>query len=79
MTSATITLYTTWGCHLCEQAQALLQQAGIIEQLQLVDIVDDEHAFERYRLHIPVVVKNSRELYWPFDLASLDTWLKEEK
>ena len=37
-----LTLYSTWGCHLCEQAEALVQQAGLADKLQVRDIVDDE-------------------------------------
>ena len=68
-------LYSTWGCHLCEQAEQLLQDAG--QPFQLVDIVDDEQAFARYRLAIPVLKKGDNELYWPFDAAQLATWLKD--
>lgn len=74
-----LTLYTTWGCHLCEQAQQLLLDAGLCGGFQLVDIVDDEAAFARYRVAIPVLKLGDKELYWPFDARQLATWLKDVK
>lgn len=72
-----IILYSTWGCHLCEQAEQLLQQAKLAGRYRVVDIVDDENAFARYRVAIPVVCKGDKELYWPFDAMQLAGWLKE--
>lgn len=72
-------LYSTWGCHLCEQAEQLLLDAGLAGQFQLVDIVDDESAFARYRLMIPVLCLGDKELCWPFDTDRLTTWLKDVK
>jgi glutaredoxin len=74
-----LTLYSTWGCHLCEQAEQLLQQAGLEGQFQVTDIVDDEQAFARYRLMIPVLRRGDNELCWPFDADRLATWLKDVK
>ncbi|MBU1309918.1 MAG: glutaredoxin family protein [Gammaproteobacteria bacterium] len=74
-----LTLYTTWGCHLCEQAEQLLLKLGLAGQFQLVDIVDDEAAFARYRVAIPVLKQGDNELYWPFDESQLATWLKDVK
>ncbi|HCU66242.1 MAG TPA: NrdH-redoxin [Rheinheimera sp.] len=69
-----VTLYSTWGCHLCEEAEALLKQAAV--NFQLVDIVDDEQAFATFRLHIPVVAIEQQYLYWPFDLDALTAFVK---
>jgi glutathione S-transferase len=74
-----LTLYSTWGCHLCEQAEQLLLQAGLEGQFQVIDIVDDEPAFARYRLMIPVLRRGDNELCWPFDADQLATWLKDVK
>ncbi|QSX28595.1 glutaredoxin family protein [Shewanella cyperi] len=64
-------LYHTEGCHLCHEAQALLEQAGIAYRLQ--DICDDEQLAERYGIRIPVLRCNhsGAELGWPFDLTLL--------
>jgi glutaredoxin len=72
-----LTLYSTWGCHLCDEAEQLLLQAGLEGRFQVVDIVDDAQAFARYRLMIPVLCLGDNELCWPFDAHRLATWLKD--
>ncbi len=67
-------LYSTWGCHLCEEAEGLLQAANI--DFQLIDIVDDEQAFAAFRLHIPVLAIAQHYLYWPFDNEALAEFVK---
>ncbi|TXH98582.1 MAG: glutaredoxin family protein [Rheinheimera sp.] len=68
-----LTLYSTWGCHLCEEAEALLRAAGL--EFTLVDIVDDPVAFALYRTEIPVLIRQQHgqtyELKWPFDAVAL--------
>ncbi|SEA20709.1 glutaredoxin family protein [Alkalimonas amylolytica] len=73
-------LYSTWGCHLCEQAEQMLLQAGLAGQYQVLDIVDDAHLFERYRVLIPVVAcrDSKATLGWPFDQAQLTAWLQQQ-
>ncbi|WP_215397621.1 glutaredoxin family protein [Rheinheimera oceanensis] len=71
------TLYSTWGCHLCDEAEQLLLQAGLEGRFQVIDIVDDAQAFARYRLMIPVLCLGDNELCWPFDAYRLATWLKD--
>ncbi len=72
-----LTLYSTWGCHLCEQAEQLLLQAGLAGAVEIIDIVDDPAAFERYRVHIPVFKVNEQELFWPFDLVQIQQLLAQ--
>ena len=67
-------LYSTWGCHLCEQAEALLTEAGLA--FQVVDIIDDEQLLQQFRLHIPVLAGEDKLLYWPFDKAAVASWLQ---
>lgn len=76
------TLYSTWGCHLCEDAEALAKAAGLADALQVVDIVDDEQALARFRVHIPVLACTDAQgaeqlLYWPFDATTLQQWRKQ--
>ncbi len=73
----TLLLYTTSGCHLCEQAEALLQCAGAL--VEMVEIADDEALLERYGMRIPVLRhrETDRELGWPFDAAMIQCWLNE--
>ncbi len=73
-----LTLYTTLGCHLCEQAKGIIdnsQFAGAIE-LEQAEIADSDNLMERYGIRIPVVkvVGGEAELGWPFDLEQFDSW-----
>ena len=63
-------LFGTLGCHLCEDAEQVLQPfvaQGLI--VELLDIIDSPQWLERYALTIPVLrrVDNGQELFWPFD------------
>ena len=70
----TLTLYTTAGCHLCEQAEHILDAIGV--RYQPVDIESDLGLIERYGIRIPVVADDQgRELGWPFDGSALQSWL----
>ncbi|MCV6614705.1 MAG: glutaredoxin family protein [Cellvibrionaceae bacterium] len=74
-------LYTTAGCHLCEQAKAvmwpLLECWGL--GLEELDIADSEDLVERYGTRIPVIRlnKQSAELGWPFDGETLERYLRD--
>lgn len=63
-------LFSTLGCHLCEEAeQALAPLLNLLPvQIEWVDIVEKEEWVERYGVHIPVVMRldTQAELYWPF-------------
>jgi len=67
----TIILFTTKGCHLCENAEKLLSTLMQTHDLILesVDISDSESLVERYGILIPVIKdkKTEKELYWPFE------------
>jgi glutaredoxin len=62
----TLILYTTDGCHLCEEAKALLLAAATrcSVRIEEVDIADDDRLLQRYGVHIPVIARqdNGREL-----------------
>jgi len=65
-----LSFFTTAGCHLCEQAAALLQHVAADTPLDIiaVEIGDDEALVERYGIRIPVVqFEDGEELNWPFD------------
>lgn len=72
-----LVFYTTEGCHLCEQAQALLQnlllQYPTGFQIEIIDIVDSEVLIEQYGTRIPVLLNlgTKEDLGWPFDYQSL--------
>ncbi|MFP5380452.1 MAG: glutaredoxin family protein [Vicinamibacteria bacterium] len=59
-----VVLYTKPGCHLCDEALALLDELAPAYGLAItsVDITTDASLFERYRYEIPVVVCEGREV-----------------
>lgn len=64
---------TTSGCHLCEEAKAMLadlQRGGGLAVTE-VDIASDDALVERYGLRIPVLRAGDRELDWPFAEADI--------
>lgn len=77
--SQTLYLYTTLGCHLCEQAQALVQPLIAVQgiTLELVEISEQEALVERYGIRIPVLrlANREEELGWPFDAEAARGYL----
>ena len=73
---AAFVLFGTSHCHLCEQAQVLLQELGIAALK--IDIVADDTLLERYGVRIPVLRRrDGAELGWPFDAALLIQFTRE--
>lgn len=67
-------LYGTQGCHLCDEAELLLQKAAAARRLewQYVDIALDDALVSRYGERIPVLIApDGRELGWPFSLLDI--------
>lgn len=62
-------LYGTACCHLCEEAAAVLQEAGV--EATAVDILQQDALMERYGVRIPVLANGHAELDWPFDAAAV--------
>jgi glutaredoxin len=78
----TIQFMTTEGCHLCEQAWAMLSylqrtQPEFMAKFELskVEISDSDSLVERYGIRIPVLVAQRDELGWPFELEEVLSWL----
>lgn len=78
--ASSLYLYGTAGCHLCEQAEELLQPfvtAGVF-RFDVVDISSDDALVERYGIRIPVLAIEAGgqqlELGWPFDQAQVWAW-----
>ncbi len=70
-------LYSSEGCHLCDDAIALCHQAASPILLTVVDIVDYDDLVEQYGSTIPVLQRDSdgQELFWPFDLDTLNSFI----
>ena len=72
-----VILFGTDGCHLCEMALELLREAQDLIPLSVkeVDIAPDDALLERYGVRIPVVMRDGRELNWPFNHGALMEFL----
>jgi thioredoxin-like negative regulator of GroEL len=76
-----LTLFGTAGCHLCEEAEALLDevlhQQGKSIDLVSVDIADHDEWMARYGIRIPFLLhaNSGRELDWPFGVAELNSFI----
>ena len=78
-----LVLFTTAGCHLCDDAEAILRYCrSFYPQVQwrTVDIAEDAALVERYGLRIPVIsiADSAAELNWPFDPGQLMTFIKSQ-
>lgn len=63
MSVPVITLYTRVGCHLCEEAEAVLRQLGAGRaEIRLVDIDTDPQLQARYTVRVPVVQVDGVEI-----------------
>lgn len=78
--SSTVCLYGTVGCHLCDEAKALIQ--GLLEHegwcLIECDIAEQDGLYDRYCMRIPVLRRHDdcRELDWPFDAEQVRRFLR---
>jgi glutaredoxin len=61
----TVTLYGRPGCHLCDDARAIVERVRALHPFRLVevDIETDDALLKRYLERIPVVVLDGEELF----------------
>jgi len=77
-----IKLFTTLGCHLCDDAKAMLvyvQEQDVINfSIISVEISENETLMEKYGMRIPVLQHSitNKELGWPFDMEQLMFFLQ---
>ena len=73
-----IVFYTTLGCHLCEQAEAMLSYLLKKGEWYAVDIAEDDQLIEEYGTKIPVLSLEGGDhlLHWPFNLEQLIDWIQ---
>lgn len=73
----TVTLYTRTDCHLCEQAEADLQQlqGSFPHRLNLVDVDSTQELRERFGFEVPVVEVGPYRLRAPFGVQELQMTL----
>lgn len=69
-------LFGTSGCHLCEQAEAIIN-ACLSDGVDYVDIAEQEQWQERYAIRIPVLYDQDtqQELGWPFDKSEVEEFI----
>lgn len=74
-----VRLYTTVGCHLCEEALAMLQRLEASHELEIcdVEISESESLMAAYGIRIPVIAVTGRddELGWPFSIEQLEAFI----
>jgi glutaredoxin len=56
-----LVMYSRPGCHLCDEARAVLLRLG--EPFDEIDIDSDDDLFKRYLERIPVIALDGEELY----------------
>lgn len=59
--SARVTFYTRPGCHLCEDARAVLDAEAI--EYDEIDIDSDDELFKRYLERIPVLAIDGEDRF----------------
>ncbi len=71
LVSNNLILYSTSFCHLCEEAEQLLNQAN--QQWLNIEITEDVELLNRYGLKIPVLhnIATQQEIFWPFTLTDI--------
>lgn len=70
MTTPRVTLYGKPGCHLCDDARAVVERvcADLGESYEEISILDDPALLERYGEEIPVTVVDGRQIsFWRID------------
>ncbi len=74
----TYTLYSTPGCHLCEQAYTLITEIEQIHDFKEVDISTDNLLLSHYGESIPVLRNNQsgEELNWPFEKEQIEYFIE---
>ena len=71
-------LYSSEGCHLCEQAVEIISNVIPDHQIRIVDIIDtniesEQNLVELYGVHIPVLerLSDNAKLFWPFEQSQV--------
>ncbi len=74
-------LFGTSGCHLCEQAEIIINEcvpSGVDLIIEYVDIAEQEQWQEQYAQRIPVLYhpETRQELGWPFDQVDVKGFIR---
>jgi Glutaredoxin-like domain (DUF836) len=77
-----ITVLTTLGCHLCDDALAMLhfyqEQTASVFEIEQLEITDSEKLIQSYGTRIPVLLhsQTKQEINWPFSMEQLAIFLQ---
>ncbi|GAB2590231.1 glutaredoxin family protein [Nitrincola alkalisediminis] len=72
-------LMSTEGCHLCDEAEAVLQLSVLADQVEVdwVDIAYDDALMDQFATRIPVLYcpSTAQALDWPFSPEDVHAFL----
>lgn len=76
-----LVLFSTSGCHLCEQAEEIIREClpcDFDQVVEIVDIAEQEHCLVLYGTRIPVLcdTETKMELGWPFEQVDVREFLE---
>ena len=77
-----LNLYTTLGCHLCDEAAVMVCKQNISDiNVVSVEISESDNLLENYGVRIPVLKFEdaNKELAWPFSDEELSVFLAKTK
>jgi hypothetical protein len=74
-------LLGTSGCHLCEQAEQIINDYPPINHeliIEIIDIAEQEQWQEQYAIRIPVLYhpETEQDLGWPFDQTQVKEFIE---
>jgi len=74
-------LLGTAGCHLCEEAEAIIREClpnDYQQVVETIDIAEQEHWQAQYAIRIPVLYHpaTKKELAWRFDQADVERFIR---
>ena len=74
-----ISLFTTEHCHLCEQAELILQRIECPCLIQKIDITENDTLFEKYQYIIPAIRIDALDisLQWPFNEGDINRLIQQ--
>ena len=77
-----LVLLGTSGCHLCEQAELIINDClsqDLELAIEIIDIAEQEHWQEQYAIRIPVLYhpETKKDLGWPFDQTHVKEFINE--
>lgn len=75
-------LFGTSGCHLCEQAEQIINEYLLNNPeltIEIIDIAEQEQWQEQYDIRIPVLYhpETKKDLGWPFNQTHIKEFINE--